>query len=203
METFPNFVDGLNVQSPFAPESNLSHQGTANSEDVDHGPFYQAIDPIETTMRYYTKYFNSIIETSQGKMNAQMSVTDRDSDHSQKGLEYSNSTVSRHDLNVEALHKDGARQDLNNTNTKKYEETTKAVPEVLFLGRYCNEGDNRLDGRLLAALFIKDIYELAQVKQVPGGISEDESGLIMSLQAPISWTHLFGPALPADSTMFY
>ena len=153
--------------------------------------------------QYYTKYFNSWTEISQEKRNAQVSVTDRDSDLSLLGLQYSNSTVSRHDLNVESLHNDGARQDLINTNTMKYEEATKAVPEVLFLGRYCNEGDNRLDGRLLAALFMKDIYELAQVKQVPGGISEGESSLIMSLQAPLSWTHLFGPALPADSTMFY
>ena len=202
MEYFPNFVDGLHVQSPFAPELN-SDLGVANSEDIDHDPFYQAIDPIETTMRYYTKYFNSWTEISQEKRNAQVSVTDRDSDLSLLGLQYSNSTVSRHDLNVESLHNDGAREDLNKANTIKCEETTQAVPEVLFLGRYCNEGDNRLDGRLLAALFIKDIYELAQVKQVPGAISEDESSLIMSLQAPLSWTHLFGPGLPADSTMFY
>jgi hypothetical protein len=71
---------------------------------------------------------------------------------------------------------------------------------ITLLGRYCMEGDNRADGRALAALVLKALGVLS-----PGGSGHCRLGEEPELRVPTSWNALFGAPMAAETqaNMFF
>ena len=70
-----------------------------------------------------------------------------------------------------------------------------AQTEVRVIGRFCEEGDNTLDGEMIARLLIRDIYFKLLA-------SDQGNESVVELVKPLSWNRrLYGPPLP-DISMF-
>ena len=73
---------------------------------------------------------------------------------------------------------------------------------ITLLGRYCMEGDNRADGRALAALVLKALGVMPLGSGSSGAVRLGEEP---ELRTPTSWNALFGAPMAADTqaNMFF